>query len=583
MTGSDLGQLCFFFALLFALTMPLGSYMAKVYTGKRTFLSKILLPLERLAYRVGGIDPEVEQTWTTYAACCLAFSLVSLLAFYLLLRLQHLLPLNPQHFGTGHAPAGAVPMTPDLAFNIAVSFMTSTSWQSCPGEMTLSYSSQMLGIAVQSFTSAAAGMAVAIAVTRAFVREKYRGLGNFWVDLTRGIVHVLLPISFVAALVLCSFGVIQNFRPYREVATLEGTRQTIPFGPVASQESIKLLSAGDGGGFFNANSAHPFENPTPATNMIEMLLILAIPASLTYTFGSMVGDQKQGWTLFAVMAILLFCGASAIAWSEHQPGLAALPGNLEGKEVRFGVDASSLFSAVSTASSDGAVNSMHDSFTPLAGLVQMVNLCTGEVIFGGAGSGLVSMLLMVLLTVFIAGLMVGRTPEYLGKRIEAKEVKMVLISYVATAAPVLVLSAATLMIRFHPGGYWNPAGPVAANLTNNGPHGLTEVLYAAASATVTNGSAFAGLSANTPWFNLTLGLAMLIGRFLVLIPGLAIAGSLVRKQKLTVTSGTLPTHGPLFGALLIGATVMVAALTFFPALSLGPIAEHFLRNSGVTF
>lgn len=596
MTWVGLWQLMVFLALLLSITRPLGLYMANVFEGRRTFLSKLLLPLERLIYRLCGLTPDSDQTWTAYAGACLAFGFINFVLFYVMLRMQGSLPWNPQHFGTAAAPPGAVPITPDLAFNIVVSFMTNTSWQSYPGETTLSYLSQMLAIAAQSFTSTAAGMAVAVALFRGFAREKSYRLGSFWIDLTRCTLYILLPLSLMGALLLCSQGVIQNLRPYQEVTTLEGARQTIPLGPVASQESIKLLSAGEGGGFFNANSAHPFENPSPFTNLVEMLLILAIPAGMTYTFGAMVNDRRQGWTLFAAMMILFVLGSCIVSWNEQKgdPAILAIGvdgrasgtnpgGNMEGKEVRFGIGASALFSVVSTASSDGAVNSVHDSFTPLGGLVQMFNLTTGEVIFGGAGTGLVSMILMVLLTVFIAGLMVGQTPAYLTKRIEAKEMKMVMLSYVATAIPILLLASASLLIHFHPGGYWNPPGAATANLANHGPHGLTEILYANASAVATNGSAFAGLNANTPWFNLTTGLEMLIGRFLVLIPALAIAGSLARKKGMAITSGTLPTHGPFFVALLLGTIVLVTALTFFPALSLGPIVEHFLMNAGVTF
>jgi len=586
MIWTGAGQIIVLVALLLLVTKPLGSYMAKVFSGKITFLSNLLLPLERLTYRLAGVDPTVEQRWTIYAGACLSFCTVGFLIFYVLLRMQGMLPLNPQHFGTPQAPPNAVPMTPDLAFNIAVSFMTGTSWQSYPGEMTLSYLTQMMGVVAHSFASAAVAMAIAAAMIRGFAREKSRTIGYFWVDLTRATLYVLLPRSFVGGLILCSLGVIQNVKPYREVTTVEGTRQVIANGPVASQESIKLLSAADGGGFFNANSAHPYENPTPVSNMFEMFLILAIPAAMTYTFGRMVGDQRQGWTLFAVMAALLICGSGIIAWGEqqHHPALTAVGGgNMEGKEVRFGVDASALFSAVSTASSDGAINSQHASFAPISGLVQLFNLTSGELIFGGAGTGLVSMILMVALTVFIAGLMVGRTPEYLGKKIEAKEMKMVMLSYVATSVPILVFTAASVLVHFHPGSYWNPPGAATANIANGGPHGFTEILYANASAVATNGAAFAGLNANTPWFNLVLGLEMLMGRFLVIIPALAIAGSLARKQRMVATSGTLPTHGPLFFALLIGAIVLVTALTFLPALALGPIAEHFAMRSGTIF
>lgn len=549
--------------------------MANVFEGRPTFLSRILVPVERLTWRLCGIDPGRQQAWMDYAASCLAFSLVSALFFYVHLRLQGLLPLNPQGFGTGSAPAGATPMTPDLAFNIATSFMTNTSWQAWSGETTLSYLSQMLGIAVQSFTSAAAGMAVAIALIRAFARQDSDRLGNFWVDVTRSVLYVLLPLSFIGALFLCSQGVVQSLRPAEKAATIESAAQTIPRGPVASQEPIKLLS-GDGGGFFNANSAHPFENPTPLSNFVEMLLIFAIPAGFTATLGRVVRDQRHGWTLFAVMLFLFVAGSCIVTWSERQSipvlNAAAGGGNMEGKEVRFGVPASSVFSVVSSASSDGAVNSMHDSFTPLSGLVQLFNLKTGEVIFGGPGSGLISMMLTCLITIFIAGLMVGRTPEYLGKKIEAREMKLVMISLVATGAAILIFSAATVLVRF----------PLSA-LGNHGPHGLSEILYANASAVGTNGGAFAGLNADTPWYNVTLGLEMLIGRFLVLLPALAVAGSLVRKKLGPITRGTVSAHGLLFGGLLVGTIFIVTALTFFPTLSLAPIAEHFLMKSGVGF
>jgi K+-transporting ATPase ATPase A chain len=569
-----LWQLLAFAVALALLTQPLGSYMAAVFEGRRTLFSRFLFPLERLIYRICGIDAGVRQEWTAYAASCLAFSLVGALLFYAHLRLQGFLPLNPQGFGTASAPPGSTPMTPDLAFNTAASFLTNTSWQAYAGETTLSYLSQMLGIAVQSFTSAAAGMAVAVALIRGFVRAESEGLGNFWVDITRSLLYILLPLSFLGALFLCSQGVVQTFRPAQQAVTLAGAAQTIPLGPVASQESIKLLSS-DGGGFFNANSAHPFENPTPLTNFVEMLLILAIPAGFTATLGRLVKDKRHGWTLFSVMMFLFLAGA-VISTASEQSGLpnrarnseANREGNMEGKEVRFGVPASSLFSVVSTASSDGAVDSMHDSYTPLSGLVQLFNLKTGEVIFGGTGSGLISMILTCLVTIFIAGLMVGRTPEYLGRKIEAKEMKLVMISLVATAAAILIFSAATIVARF----------PLAS-LGNRGPHGLSEILYANASAVGTNGGAMAGLNANTPWFNITLGFEMLIGRFLVLLPALAIAGSLVRKRPVPITRGTVSAHGFLFGALLVGTIAIVTALTFFPTLSLAPIAEYYLMQS----
>jgi len=572
----DFCQLAAYLAVLVLITKPLGAYMADVFTGRRTFFSRILLPLERSIYRISGANPKNDQLWTSYAGACLSFGFVNFLLFYMVLRWQGFFGLNPQGFGTVHAPAGATPMSPDLAFNTAISFLTNTSWQAYSGENTLSYFSQMAGVCVQSFTSAAAGMAVAIAVIRGFARQSQGRVGNFWVDITRASIYILLPLSLIGAIILCSQGVIQNLRSYQAVVTVEGKTQVIPQGPVASQESIKLLSS-DGGGFFNANSGHPFENPTPLTNFVEMLLILAIPAGLTYTFGRMVGAPRQGWLLFATMMILFFAG-SVIAWWSEQHGNPI--GNMEGKEVRFGVAASALFSVVSTASSDGAVNSSHDSFTPVAGLVQMFNMKSGEVIFGGAGTGLVSMLMLVLVAVFVAGLMVGRTPEYLGKKIEGKEMKMVMLSSVGTAAAMLVFSAASLAVQFSPGGQWNPPGPPTANLSNPGPHGMSEILYANASAVATNGSSFAGLNANTPWFNLTLGLEMLIGRFLVIIPALAIAGSLSQKRKLAQTSGTMPTDGPLFLVLLVGTIFLVTALTFLPAFSLGPVAEHLLITAG---
>jgi len=430
MSWSSFRELAALMALLLALTKPLGAYMAAVFQGKPTFLTPMLRPVERAVLRISGVNPQDEQTWTAYAGACLWFGLVNFLLFYAQLRMQRFLPLNPQGFGA---------MAPDLAFNTAVSFLTNTSWQAYAGETSLSHLSQMAGIAVQSFTSAAAGMAVAAALFRGFARQGTARLGNFWVDLTRSILYVLLPLALAGALILASQGVIQNFAAVRKVATLEGGRQTLAMGPVASQESIKLLSS-DGGGFFNANSAHPFENPTPAANLLEMLLILAIPAALTYTFGRMTGETRQGWTLFAAMAVMFIGGSCVAIWSERagNPLLGALgvdARNMEGKEVRFGIAASGLFSVVSTASSDGAVNSAHDSYTPLAGLVQMINLKSGEVIFGGTGSGIVSMLLTVLVTVFLAGLMVGRTPEYLGKRIQAREMKMVMLAYVITPCP----------------------------------------------------------------------------------------------------------------------------------------------------
>ena len=595
MTAQGIAQILLFFAIVLALTKPLGRFMARVFEGERTFLHPVLRPLERVIYRLGGVDEHSEQHWTTYAAALLAFSLVKFGITYGLQRLQGWLPLNPQGFGTAHAPAWATPITPDLAFNTAVSFVTNTNWQAYPGESTLSYLVQMVGLTVQNFTSAAAGMAVAIAVVRGFARREAKTIGNFWVDTTRAVVYVLLPLSFVVALTFVSQGVVQNWDAYSQVKTLEGTTQTIAQGPVASQEAIKELGT-NGGGFFNANSAHPFENPTPATNLLQEVLIFAIGAGLTYTFGRMVRDQRQGWALFAAMSLLFLVGAFGTYAAEQRgnPQLDALGvrasatdlqpgGNMEGKELRFGIAQSSLFATVTTDASCGAVNSMHESYTPLGGLVPLFNIQTGEVIFGGVGSGLYGMLLFAILAVFIAGLMVGRTPEYVGKKIEQKEVKMAMLALIATAASILVFTALSAAVPLARGGYWNPAGAPVANLANAGPHGLTSVLYAYSSATGNNGSAFAGLNSNTPWFNVTIGLAMVIGRFLFLLPLLAAAGSLASKKIIPTTSGTLPTHGGLFVGLLVGTVVIVGALTFFPALSLGPVVEHFLMIRGQLF
>ena len=574
--------------MLLALTVPLGSYMALVYEGRRTFLHPILRPLERLLYAVGGVREEVEQRWTQYAASLLAFSLICFVLTYALQRLQGVLPLNPAAFGAKQA-------TPDVSFNTAVSFMTNTNWQAYSGEATLSYFVQMLALTVQNFVSAAAGMAVAVAVIRGFARRQQNTIGNFWVDLIRGTVYILLPLALVGALILCSQGVIQNFRSYTTATTLEGETQTIAQGPAASQISIKQLGT-NGGGFFNTNAAHPFENPTPLSNFLESLYILLIPASLVYTFGKMVKDTRQGWALFATMSLLFFAGICICYPAEQRgnPNLARLGvqmeatvdqpgGNMEGKETRFGIAQSALWTVATTAASNGSVNSMLDSYTPLGGLIPMFNIQTGEVIFGGVGAGLYGILLFAIIAVFIAGLMVGRTPEYLGKKIEGKEVKMAMLALVACAASILVFSAVSSQISFAQGSYWNAPGPAAANLNNSGPHGLSEILYAYSSGTGNNGSAFAGLNVNTPWYNLTIGLAMLIGRFLIILPMLAVAGSLATKAAVPATVGTLPTHGLLFVGLLAGTVIIVGALTFFPALSLTPVAEHFLMNGGRLF
>jgi K+-transporting ATPase ATPase A chain len=581
MTPAGILQIALFLALILLCAKPLGAYMARVFDGQRTFLHPVLRWLEVLTYKATGIREDVEQRWTHYTASLLSFSIFGFLLTYLLQRAQGLLPLNPQRFGAGN-------VAPDLAFNTAVSFVTNTNWQSYSGESTLSYFVQMAALTVQNFASAAAGMAIAVALIRGFARQERRTIGNFWVDVTRATVYVLLPISVVAAMLFVSQGVIQNFKPYTEAATVEGAKQVIAQGPVASQEAIKQLGT-NGGGFFGANAAHPFENPTPLSNLLSMFLIFLIPGALTYTFGKMVGDTRQGWAIFAAFTVMFLIGVFVCYSSEQagnpllaKLGLQSSPtagqtgGNMEGKEVRFGIANSALYATITTDASCGAVNAMHDSFTPLGGLVPMFNIMTGEVIFGGVGAGLYGILLYCILAVFIAGLMVGRTPEYLGKKIEQKEVKMAMLAVIATAFSILVFSALSAVIHFPAKGYWNPPGPAIANLTNSGPHGLSEILYAYVSGTGNNGSAFGGLNTNTPWYNLTLGLAMWIGRFLFLIPLLAAAGSLAAKKRIAATAGTLPTHGPLFVGLLIGTVVVVGALTFFPALSLGPIVEHYL-------
>jgi K+-transporting ATPase ATPase A chain len=588
MTSAGVLQILVFFGLTLVCVKPLGAFMARVFEGQRTFLHPVLRWLEVLTYKAAGVREEVEQRWTQYTASLLSFSIFGFLLVYVLQRAQAYLPFNPQNFGTPN-------VTPDLAFNTAVSFLTNTNWQSYGGESTMSYFVQMAAFTVQNFISAAAGLAIAIAVVRGFARHEMRTLGNFWVDLTRATVYVLLPIAFLGALFLCSQGVIQNLKPFTSVTTVEGAKQTIAQGPVASQEVIKELGT-NGGGFFNANSAHPFENPTPLTNFFEMWLILVIPAALTYTFGKMVGDTRQGWAIFAAFTVMFLIGVF-VCYGFEQAGnpilakmglqTAATPGqaggNMEGKEVRFGIANSTLWATITTDTSTGAVNSMHDSFLPIAGLVPLLNMMTDIVIFGGVGAGLYGILIYAIIAVFIAGLMVGRTPEYLGKKLEQKEVKMAMLAIIVTSASVLVFSALSTQAGFAAKGYWNPPGAAIANLNNTGPHGLSEILYAYASGTGNNGSAFAGLNTNTPWYNLTLGLAMLIGRFLFLIPILAAAGNLAAKKKVPVTSGTFPTHGPLFVGLLVGTVVIIAVLTYFPAVSLGAIVEHYLMHSGRLF
>jgi potassium-transporting ATPase potassium-binding subunit len=581
MTTNGWLQIAIFFLLILACVKPLGSFIATVIEGRKNFLSPVLGPVERLIYRICGVTENEEQHWTRYAGALLAFSAFSALLLYAIQRLQLWLPFNPQGYGAGN-------VSPDLDFNTSVSFVTNTNWQSYIPETTISYFVQMGGLTVHNFTSAAAGLAVAIALVRGFARQSIKTVGNFWVDMTRSTLYILLPISIVAALVLCSQGVIQNLHPYTVATTIEGAKQTIAQGPVASQEAIKMLGT-NGGGFFNVNSAHPFENPTPFTNLVEMFLLFVIPAALTYTFGRMVRDTRQGWAIFTAMTIL-FLGGVVTAYHFEQKGTPMLAnagiamaatdsqtgGNMEGKETRFGITNSALFATITTDASCGAVNSMHDSFTPLGGLVPLFNIQLGEVVFGGVGAGLYGMLMFAILSVFIAGLMVGRTPEYLGKRIEQKEVKMAMIAMLVLAGSILLFSGASSVVQFAAKGYWNPPGPAAANTNNPGAHGLSEILYAYTSATGNNGSAFAGITALTPWYDVTIGFAMLIGRFMMLLPLLAIAGSLAAKKQVPVSAGTFPTHGPLFVGLLVGVVIIVGALTYFPALSLGPIVEHLM-------
>jgi K+-transporting ATPase ATPase A chain len=572
LTASGWIQILFFFLAILAVTAPLGAFMHRVLEGESHFLRKPLGWLERLIYKLAGVDGH-EQTWSIYAGSLLAFSASTMLVTYAIQRLQHVLPWNPQKLG---------PVEALSSFNTAASFTTNTNWQGYVGETTMSYFSQMAGLAWHNFISAAAGIAIAVALARGITRRgegKGPGtIGNFWADLTRATVYILLPICLVFAVVFVSQGMIQNLAPYLEVTTLEGGKQAIAMGPVASQEVIKQLGT-NGGGFFNANAAHPFENPNPLTNFLSMFLIFAIPAGLTFTFGRMARDQRQGWTIFGAMAFLFFAGVTVAYWAEARgnpiliaQGVTAAPGNMEGKDVRFGIANSALYATVTTDASCGAVNSWHDSFTPLGGLVPLFNIQLGELVFGGVGAGLYAMLIMAILSVFIAGLMVGRTPEYLGKKIETREVKLAMLYVLVFPLVILAFSA------------WSAVAPYGlSSLNNAGPHGLSEILYAFTSAAGNNGSAFAGISANTPWYNMSLGLTMLIGRFLMIVPALAVAGILAGKKSVPPGPGTLPTNGPLFAALLVGVILIVGALTFFPALSLSPIVEHFLMQSGKVF
>jgi len=562
-------QLIFYFGILLLLTKPLGAYMAKVYQGERLFLDPVLGPVERFLYRLSGIDSRSEMTWKTYAVAMLLFNILGLIVVYLLQRLQGTLPLNPQGLGA---------VSPDSAWNTAVSFATNTNWQGYGGETTMSYLTQMLGMTVQNFLSAATGMAVMVALIRGIVRHTTNEIGNFWVDMTRSVLYILLPLSLVLALTLVSQGIVQTFSEYKTTTSLQsGETQLIAVGPAASQVAIKQLGT-NGGGFFNVNSAHPLENPTPFSNFLEMLSILVIPAALCYTYGKMVGDTRQGWALLAVMTIVLVALLGVAIWSEQSgnPMLAKLGidqtqsvtnpgGNMEGKEVRFGIVNSALWATVTTAVSNGSVNSMHDSFMPLGGLVPMWLMQLGEIIYGGVGSGLYGMLAFVIIAVFVSGLMVGRTPEYLGKKIEAYEMKMASIVILIPIMVVLLGTATALMTEAGRATIYNPSA-----------HGFSEVLYAFSSAGNNNGSAFAGLGANTPFYNIALGIAMFVARYWLAIPVLAIAGSLASKKKVPASAGTLPTHTPLFIAWVIGVIIIVGALSFLPALALGPIVEHLM-------
>jgi potassium-transporting ATPase potassium-binding subunit len=574
MTWQGWTQIAVFAALLTAAVRPLGAYIAAIIDGEAR-VPRALAAFEAGLYWVAGLDPKQEQGWAQYAFGLLCFHLFGIVLLYGMQRVQGFLPLNPQAMGA---------VSPDLALNTAVSFATNTSWQSYAGETTLSDLSQIAGITVQSFLSMATGIAVALALVRGFARRTSQTIGNFWVDLTRITLYVLLPICIVATLFLVWQGVPQTLGGYVDATTLEGAHQVLARGPVASQQAIAVMS-GDGGGFFNANAAHPFENPSPLSGIVEAVLIFLVGAPLTYTFGRMVGDQRQGWAILAAMAVLFFAGLTLVYSAEVKPSqaLAALPidqaagpaqtgGNMEGKEVRFGIAQSALFANVSTASSDGAVDSMHDSFMPLSGLVLMANMMLDEVIVGGPGSGLFGMLLFVIVAVFVAGLMIGRTPEYLGNKLGGNEVKMAMLALLVPPLFILGMPGAATVL---------PVG--LAGLNNGGPHGFSEILYAYTSGAATNGSAFAGLNANTPFYNLTLAAAMFAGRFLVIVPVLCIAGMLVAKGRVPPASGTLPTHGPLFVSVLVGTVVIVGGLTFFPALALGPIAEHFAMLKGVLY
>jgi K+-transporting ATPase ATPase A chain len=567
MTLIGWGQILLFCLVVLALTKPLGGYMTRVFSGQRTFLSFMLRPVERTLYRIAGVDEDKEQGWLAYAAAMLLFNLGGFVIVYLILRLQGTLPLNP---------AGMGPVPEALSFNTAVSFVTNTNWQNYGGESTVSYLTQMLALTPQNFLSAATGIALAVALIRGFARGSARTIGNFLVDMTRATLYVLLPICVPLALFLVWQGMPQTLGPYVDATTLEGAHQTIAFGPVASQVAIKMLGT-NGGGFFNANAAHPFENPTALSNLVQMVAIFAIGAALTNVFGRMVGNPRQGWAILAAMGVLFVVGVAVTYWAEANgtsvlQALHLAGGNMEGKETRFGIVASALFAVVTTAASCGAVNAMHDSFTALGGMIPMINMQLGEVIVGGVGAGLYGMLLFVVIAIFVAGLMVGRTPEYVGKKIEAKEVKMAMLAILILPLMILGWTALAAVVP-----------SAIASVANAGPHGFSEILYLFTSSTANNGSTFGGITGNTDFYNLAGGVAMFVGRFWMIIPALAIAGSLAGKKRLEASAGTFPTTGGLFIGLVVGAIVIVGGLTFFPALALGPIVEHLAMQAGTLF
>lgn len=569
MTLLGWAQIALFCLLVVALARPLGGYLTRLLAGERTFLSPLMAPIEHGLYRMAGIEPRAEQHWVTYGLAMLLFNGLGVLLLYALMRMQPMLPLNPQ----------ALPAVGEyLAFNTAVSFVTNTNWQSYGGEGTMGYLVQMTGLTVQNFLSAATGIALSVALVRAFTRSGVGTIGNFWADLVRITLYVLLPVSILFALFLVFQGVPQNLDPYVAASTLDGGQQVIAQGPVASQEAIKMFGT-NGGGFFNANSAHPYENPTPLSNFVQIISIFALGAGLTNLFGRMAGDERQGWAILAAMGVLFVAGVAVAYWAESHGnpaltslGVDGLAGNMEGKETRFGIVASALFAVITTAASCGAVNAMHASFMPLGGMIPQINMELGEIIVGGVGAGLYGMLLFVIVAMFVAGLMVGRTPEYVGKKLEAREVKLTMLAILVLPLAMLGFTALAVVI-----------GPGLAGILNKGPHGFAEVLYAYTSGAANNGSAFAGLTANTPFYNLTLGITMLLGRFGMIVPMLAVAGSLAAKKRSAPSLGTLPTNGPLFVGLLVGVILIVGGLTFFPALALGPIVEHLALTAGSLF